>query len=552
MVAQAFQVAANEPAERFDAPITAPASNKLMGVLRFEDPNLPGQVFGVVTGQAKQGTNTVMRTRALPTSQGWVRDWPDPLYATNYGTNYGTAIAVQQGFANGHFLTAAVGAVQTPSGFDTVVILYDQAGNYIWPGGARFYNHLDVFGNAAGDDIPVDVVIDNLGYVYVLVTSTGGLNPTGVNTNKDIALVKFGNGFGDNGDMIWEYRYNNGDVNLDDIAVDLDIFNPGFTPGAGECDATGVYVTGISYSVEKQDIITFGTRLSGPSGNAPPDVIFKKRYQGGRTDIPTAIKVREIGDPSDSIYTAVGVFVTGYTERLTSGWDYVTLAYSGCAVGLEPAGDEFWNAGNDLPLGERNFYDAGAGLTDIARGIEVVWEPLNQVNGPGPYVYVTGESNTTTNGFDFVTIKYNAVDGRIVDGWGTAPMAEPGVARFDRDPTSGDDKGLSIVAGEKNDLYVVGSSIGFLSVDYLTIRYDLDDGERNWVIPAEGFIAYDNAGSDLPAQVGLMRRFNNSMDPCYLYKPFIFVHGTSAAGTGTQYAVPKYEQLGPIGGGSCP
>src|SRR5207245_2916778 len=144
------------------------------------------------------------------------------------------------------------------------------------------------------------------------------------------------------------------------------------------------------------------------------------------------------------------VFVTGWSSRESSGYDYATVAYDAAT------GAQLWVAR----------YDGLGHGTDLPYAIAVSPDSAR--------VYVTGSSPTGDEGTeDIATIAYNATTGGVL--W---------VSRFD-DPHNGSDQGTSLrVSPDGQRVYVAGHGQGEVNafdVDWKILAYNALTGERLWV-----------------------------------------------------------------------
>jgi hypothetical protein len=109
-------------------------------------------------------------------------------------------------------------------------------------------------------------------------------------------------------------------------------------------------------------------------GNAQPAMTWVKQFNG----------VNSMSDKATAtaIDNSCNVYVTGQSDKLGAGLNYVTIKY-------DNMGDVVWTAE----------YDGPDHLDDIPTAIKV------DANGN---VYVTGKSASASGGFDFLTVKYNS------------------------------------------------------------------------------------------------------------------------------------------------
>jgi len=126
------------------------------------------------------------------------------------------------------------------------------------------------------------------------------------------------------------------------------------------------------------------------------------------------------------------------------------------------------------------------GVHSLSSGVEVAWvahygsnsapskdEPIAIVTDPVGNIYVTGSSNSSFTGLDYLTIKYNPSG---EERW-TARYSGPGC---------GDDRPHSVAVDRWGNVYVAGESYGLGSqCDYATIKYD-PSGREMWVVRYNG------------------------------------------------------------------
>ncbi|NOS84824.1 MAG: T9SS type A sorting domain-containing protein [Ignavibacteria bacterium] len=183
------------------------------------------------------------------------------------------------------------------NGKDYTTIKYNNAGVQQW---LKRYNR-----TASTEDVPVGLVSDNTGNVYV----TGyceGLNTTSL----DYVTLKYNS----NGDQQWVKTFNSGLVGVNDKASSIDI------------DQTGnIYVTGTTISGGSD--VDYGTIKYSPSG----DVLWSVLYESSLSGNDNAVMVKcDING---------NVFVTGHATGSITGLDYLTVKYSQ-PIGITPISTE--------------------------------------------------------------------------------------------------------------------------------------------------------------------------------------------------------------------
>ena len=300
----------------------------------------------------------------------WVRQYNGPR--ADIGEDHASALAVD---ASGNVYVTGW-SYNSENNLDYVTIRYDTAGNQLW---VKRYNGpgnyedialslaLDASGNvyvtgwsgtvkydASGNELWVKsdfaslVAVDASGNVYV----TGGSADS--NGNNDYATVKYDS----SGNELWIKRYNGPGNSYDEptsLAVDADgnVYVTGRSTGSG---------TFSDYATIKYD--THGNEL------------WLKRYNGpgNYEDFANSLAVDSSGN----------VYVTGGSYSGSATWnDYATIKY-----------DAF---GNELWIKRYNGNDS-ENRVDIARSLAL--DALGNV-------YVTGSSDGSGTGIDYLTIKYS-------------------------------------------------------------------------------------------------------------------------------------------------
>ena len=207
----------------------------------------------------------------------------------------------------------------------------------------------------------------------------------------------------------WIQRYN-GPLDSIDVAKSIAIDNSG-----------NVYVTGYSYTLLGllTDIVTIKYR--GTDGTQ----LWRRVYGGLLSDQGNKIIVDK-----NNRY----VYVTGYTTKLPTLADYVTIKY-------DTSGNLQWDTTFDRSL-----------LFDEAKSIG------QDVNGN---IYVTGYTTTLLHGRDYTTIKYNSSNGNQI--W---------VENYDG-PAHLNDEANDIAVDSDEGVFITGSSQGGIlsGVDCMTIKY---------------------------------------------------------------------------------
>jgi PQQ-like domain len=243
--------------------------------------------------------------------------------------------------------------------------------------------------------------------VFVTGRSDGG------STDSDIATIAYNAA---TGAKLWAARYD-GPPHGSDGSESLEL-----TP-----DGTKVLVTGYSYGTSTNS--DFETVAYNASTGAR---LWAARYDGGSGLYDSAYSLDLSGDGTKA-------FVTGQSLKTASSFDITTIAYK------VSTGSKLWVSQYDGPA---HAYDSG---DDVA------------VSGDGAKVFVTGEASAgATNGYDFVTIGYNASTGSKL--WST---------RYNG-PASKDEQAYQVETnGDGSRVYVAGGSMGGspIDYDYATVAY---------------------------------------------------------------------------------
>ena len=268
-------------------------------------------------------------------------------------------------------------------------------------------------GSANALDSAIDVAVDAAGNVFV----TGEVRY--VSSNPDYHTVKYAAA---NGAVLWEKRYNNG--NLFDYARALAV------DGAGN-----VIVTGYSYSgTSAADYYT--VKYAATDGAE----VWAVRYTSpeSHNDIPIGVAVDAAGN----------VVVTGSSFEVASQFDGYTAKYA---------------AANGALLWEKRYNNPGSSYDDVS-GLAL------DASGN---VVITGDSQTR-GGPDFMfLVKYSAVNGSMA--WEKrvpAPATQDGSARGRA--VAVDDSGNVIVTGE-----LVLSSV---NRDFYTAKHASANGSLLWEV----------------------------------------------------------------------
>ncbi len=294
---------------------------------------------------------------------------------------------------------------------------------------------------------------DSIDYTTNTLDSYGNLlvcgNKLVAGQNANLTITKYSS----TGSVTWQQTYNGIDNNKDyGTAVITD-------------NSNNVYVAGTSFSsVSNFDMVIIKYNSSGTQQ-------WIKIFNGigNSLDVPTAIAL----DNSNNLY------VTGISYGATSQSDY-------CTIKLNTSGVQTWV----------QYYDY-ASLHEVPSGISIV----------DTNVYITGASESSTNNWDFTTVKYST-NGYYID---ENRVNAPG---------TGFDKPSDIMYDNSGNIIITGSAYDSMtaSMNIKTIKLNpnlgliwvksfdfagLDDGalslevDNNGNIYLAGFVTNTSMGKDI-------------------------------------------------------
>ena len=349
----------------------------------------------------------------------------------------------------------------SPTGPDFYTVSYDGDGNV---GLSARYD-----GPAHDGDYANAIAVDDDGNAYVTGYSFRGMAGS---KHKDYCTVKYNS----SRELVWDMRYD-ARRNGDDVAADIALYT----------DVTGkrfVYITGRSQdSLSTNSDTLHYDYLTIKYDEARGRMQWSARYNNASVngaDEATGIAVDVNGN----------VYVTGFSYNGSNN-DIVTIKYG-------PDGNPVWS--NEVRRFDAGYNDE---TTDIA------------VDTAGN-VYVTGRSQTSDTGFDYITIKYDT-DGNEL--W---------VARYNNDSVDGTNEAAALAVDSDGNVYVTGKSQGSSAdYDYVTIKYDAD-GNLAWEARHHGGIGADEATGIAVDAAG-----------------DVYITGMSQGdGTGFDYLTIKYDSSG--------
>ena len=301
--------------------------------------------------------------------------------------------------ANGNVYIAGYSTVShgSYSKKDFLTIKYNSSGVQQW---TATYN-----GPANQDDAAVGLGLDASNNIYVTGTSFAGADPLG---EQDYLTIKYNS----SGVQQWTARYN-GPINEPDYATAIAVDNTG-----------NAYVTG--YSDGNQ--LDFATVKYNTNGVQQ----WVTRYDGlaHSSDIPYAIALDNAGN----------VYVTGSDQTIINNSDYRTIKYNSAGIqqwtavynGTANDNDEAQaltvdNTGNVYVTGYTNGTSPGWDIATIKYNATGAQQWLRTYDGPGygndngnaiavdanGNVYIAGTSLGSTSNLDFVIRKYNSSGNRV-------------------------------------------------------------------------------------------------------------------------------------------
>ncbi|MFI5211430.1 MAG: T9SS type A sorting domain-containing protein [Ignavibacteria bacterium] len=399
-----------------------PATGDTIWVNRYNGNNQDDRVNAItcdnsavyVTGWSLTPSRDIITIKydALTGTRLWVKTYN----GTGNGGDYGFAIAVD---ALGNVYSTGRSDVGGSQKFTT--IKYDAAGNVAvgWP--SIYTGPL----SSALDEAHA-IKVDLLGNVYVT-----GKSGAGTTITDDYLTVKMNSG----GAVQWGKEYN-GNQNGEDNAVALVL------DGAG----TNVYVAGYSTRTgQTQDYVVI--KYLTLTGDSNASAIYGNTAAG--QDFLTSMTIDALNN----------IYVTGYSQSLTTSLDYATIKYNSSLA-------QQWVQRNSA---------AGA---DYAFSVAV-----DNVTG---HVYVTGGSTGT--GLDYLTISYSN------NGTFNWEKRENG-------PMNANDLASGVAVGDTERIFVTGSAIFTGSnTSYYTLRYSAFNG----IEPISG---------EVPTSFSLMQNFPNPFNP---------------------------------------
>ncbi|WKZ74099.1 MAG: T9SS type A sorting domain-containing protein [Vicingaceae bacterium] len=377
--------------------------------------------------------------------------------------------------------------------YDMYIAKYNASGVLLWD---------VVYAGAGGwHDAAADLRVDASGNVYV----TGSVF-TSSNDSNDVITLKYNS----SGVLQWSKIFN-GASSLNDGGTSLQL------------DASGnVYVSAFT-----QD------------ANNGSDFLLLKYDNSGSLLLNQQFDLNNVHDvPVSLMVTSTRLAIAGATQVGPTDWDYLYVAYhpvngsyishstsTGGTAGFDKVHDLQTDASGNFYL-TGTVFNASTGYdiltVKLDDNLNVIWSAnynststMNDVGNAlavdnAGNVMVTGFSETSTEGTNFVTIQYNSSG---TQQWVKTFNGEGNAA----------DTARAIAVDANNNVYITGSSFNGSTEDFYTTKYK-SNGTELWGI---AFNSLYN-GSD--------RAFDIALDSL----GGVLVSGQSQTQTGFEYATVKY------------
>lgn len=402
--------------------------------------------IGFLLFQVKPGIAQTPQTQIL-------QEWTSKSGSQN---TFQRSVIRSKVLAGNTYYYQAGATINSSGNYDMLVEKMSASGSLIW---AKTYN-----GAGNGDDIATDVQIDAIGNVYIC----GTYYKNSTDSNNAI-IIKYN----DAGTQKWTYTYNGPGSRHDGLtSIYLATSNAVVAVGTAWGGSTTQYDF-LQLRVDSSGSQVWATTWDYSNMNDVATNFYfssgKYYAAGGAQSASTTYKyaVLNITAATGAVNNSTVTGGTGFgIDKLTdmetdaAGNIYVTGGvYNGLStlydfktIKLDTALNIVWSA----------TYNGSSSLDDIATGLCV--DSLNNV-------IVTGYTNTTTQGKNFATIKYNS------SGTQQWAVTFNGTA-------NGNDSATAIVTAGTN-IYVTGASYNGQNNDYYTLKYD-DSGNLKWGIAYNG------------------------------------------------------------------
>jgi len=402
-----------------------------------------GNVFvtGYSTGKASGADYYTISYNGEGT-KGWDARYDGPAHLGDFAT----AVAADDG--GNVYVAGYIYRGQVVKHADYCTIKYNTTGKDAWT--AQYDDKRN------GNDVITAIAVDNSGYLYV----TGRSEDSATNNDPkhyDYYTIKYSVS---KGTEAWAARYNSDLLlNAADEATDIAVDRAGNVYVTGRSQGSGAdfdYVTvkydsgGNQQWVSRYNSGSGDDEASGIAVDADGNVYVTGRSQGSGAGFDYVTVKYDSGgneqwvsryDQNNDVDEAAAlaldsagnVYVTGRSQGSGTGFDYVTVKY-------DSGGNEQWVS----------VYDQNGGADEAA---------ALALDSAGS-VYVTGRSQGSGTGFDYLTLKYDGSGGVV---W---------KARYNNKDVNGADEATAIALDSAGNVYVAGRSQGSgTGQDYATVKY---------------------------------------------------------------------------------
>lgn len=411
--------------------------------------------------KVKERSRFLTRTRMLTIAVSFLSlfahsQTPQLLVSADWETTSATQNTFQRSVVRtaslgGSIYTYVCGATLSASGdYDMLVERFSPGGNLLW---AQTYDY------AGGNDVATDVRIATNGEVYIC-----GTYYKDATDSSNAIVIKYD----PNGNFRWANTYNGGGSRNDGYSALLQ---------------SGAVVVAVG---------------SGWSASNQYDMVVRRIDTAGTTAWTTTYDNSNLNDAAVNLTSRSGsIFVTGASETVanttykiatlkinpSTGAITSTTLSSGMGFGIDKVTDIQEDASGNVYI-TGTVYNGFSTLYDIHtvkydNSLSQVWSVdyngASNLDDVGTSLFldsldnviVTGYTNTTTQGKNYITIKYNSSG---TQQWATSMNGA----------ANGLDSATGVVA-QGTDIYVTGMSYNGTNYDYRTVKYN-SSGTQQWAI----------------------------------------------------------------------
>lgn len=303
------------------------------------DMDAAGNVF--VTGYSYGGTTNDVDIATIKYNNAGVQQWVSRYNGP--GTRFDSGEDIEVAPSGDIYVCGYTRAAVGITNYESVVLKINAAGAFQW---AQTYN-----GPGNDYDRANRLLVQNNGNVVITGRSVG--TPA---TAEDMILLNYN---GSSGALIWERRYDGGNVQYDegkDVATD---------------NLGNIYVTGYSYNTgSNNNYITFKYDSLGAM-----QWLIKNNGPANNSDQAFSMAVDTIGN----------IYITGQSKGSGTNDDYNTIKY--CQLQVTVSGDTTICLGDDVQLGVSSSF---AGIDTV------VWSPTASLDLTDPVNPIATPAVTTT------------------------------------------------------------------------------------------------------------------------------------------------------------